>query len=162
MPVASQAEGFRARVAQRELKVEAEKAIARVAETLQKEVPRVLEEQSAARPFLEPCPSGAARPSASSRVIEVDHRDAKWRITIELAMDPAVQDWLTITDKPPSGGTPVRLRCACRWCIPSCGSFAARSLGDRGAGAGRGSAWALPKSPRETPACPIRHHPAKR
>ena len=43
-----QAEGFRARVAQRELKAEAEKASSRVAETLQKEVPRVLEEQSAA------------------------------------------------------------------------------------------------------------------
>ena len=51
-----QAEGFRARVAQRELKAEAEKASTRVAETLQKEVPRVLEEQSAAAPVLEPLP----------------------------------------------------------------------------------------------------------
>src|SRR3984957_309268 len=48
MPLLSQAEGYRARVAQRELKVEAEKASARVAETLQKEAPRVLEQQSAA------------------------------------------------------------------------------------------------------------------
>ena len=107
MPLLSQAEGYRARVAQRELKVEAEKATARVAETLQKEAPRVLEQQSAAQPFLERLPELVAPDqSASSRVIEVDHRGAKWRITIELAMDPAVEDWLTITDKPPSGGGP--------------------------------------------------------
>jgi hypothetical protein len=33
-------------------------------------------------------------------VIEFDHRDTKWRINIVLSMDPAVEDWLTITDKP--------------------------------------------------------------
>jgi hypothetical protein len=105
LPLLSQAEGYRARLAQRELKTEAEKASARVAETLQKEAPRVLEEQSAAQPFLERLPESVpAAISASSRVIDVDHRGAKWRITIELAMDPAVEDWLTITDKPPSRG----------------------------------------------------------
>ncbi len=107
MPLLSQAEGYRARVAQRELKVEAEKASARVAETLQKEAPRVLEQQSAAQPFLERLPESVPPDqSATSRVIEVDHRGAKWRITIELAMDPAVEDWLTITDKPSSRGNP--------------------------------------------------------
>ena len=107
LPLLSQAEGFRARLAQRELKAEAEKASARVAETLQKEVPRVLEQQSAAQPFLERLPESVpADQSASSRVIDVDHRGAKWRITIELAMDPAIEDWLTITDKPPSRSGP--------------------------------------------------------
>ena len=58
-------------------------------------------------PFLSRFPKSAPPDqSASSRVIEVDHRGAKWRITIELAMDPAVEDWLTITDKSPSGGGP--------------------------------------------------------
>src|ERR1039458_4033466 len=112
MPLLSQAEGYRARVAQRELKVEAEKATARVAETLQKEAPRVLEQQSAAQPFLERLPELVAPDqSASSRVIEVDHRGAKWRITIELAMDPAVEDWLTITDTPTSGGGRPAVTC---------------------------------------------------
>ncbi len=107
MPLLSQAEGYRARLAHRELKAEAEKANARVADTLQKEVPRVLEQQSAAEPFLEPLPESVPPDqSASSRVIEVDHRGAKWRITIELALDPSVEDWLAITDKPPSRGVP--------------------------------------------------------
>ncbi|MBZ2186094.1 MAG: ATP-binding protein [Bryobacter sp.] len=104
----SQAEGFRARAAQRELKAEAEKASTRVVETLQKEVPRVLEEQSAATPVLEPFPETVPPDqTAVSKVIEVDHRGAKWRITIELAMDAAIEDWLSISDKPATkGGDP--------------------------------------------------------
>jgi hypothetical protein len=102
-----QAEGYRARVAQRELKAEAEKASSRVAETLQKEVPRILEEQSAAEPTLETLPETILPDrSASSRVIEVEHRGTRWKITIELAMDPAIQDWLTISDKPQANGNP--------------------------------------------------------
>lgn len=103
----SQAEGFRARVAQRELKTEAEKATTRVAETLQKEVPRVLEQQSTATPFLERLPDAVLPDQmATSRVIEVDHHGAKWRITIELALDAAIEDWLTISDRIPARGGP--------------------------------------------------------
>lgn len=107
LPMLSQAERYRAREAQRELKAEAEKANARVAETLQRDAPRVLDEQSAAEPFLESLPESVLPvQSTTSRVIDVDHRNAKWRVTIELAMDPAVEDWLTISDKPPKPGTP--------------------------------------------------------
>jgi hypothetical protein len=102
-----QAEGFRARAAQRELKAEAEKASTRVAETMQKEVPRILEEQTETEPTLEPLPEEIAPDiSASSRVIEVEHRGTSWRITIELAMDPAIQDWLAISDKPQTNTNP--------------------------------------------------------
>jgi hypothetical protein len=107
LPLLSQAEGYRARVAQRELRAEAEKANARMAETVQKEVPRVLEEQTVARPFLEPLPESAPPDrSASSRQIEVEHRGTKWLITIELAMDPAIEDWITVADKPAARGEP--------------------------------------------------------
>lgn len=107
LPLLSQAEGYRARVAQRELRAEAEKANTRVAETLQKEVPPVLEQQAVARPFLERLPESAPPDrSASSRLIEVEHRGVKWLITIELAMDPAIEDWITVTDKPAARGVP--------------------------------------------------------
>jgi hypothetical protein len=107
LPLLSQAEGYRARVAQRELKIEAEKAGTRVAQTLQKEAPRILEQQSAAQPFVEPLPQSVLEDrSATVRVIDVDHRGAKWRIAIELAMDPAIEDWIAISDKPPSSGAP--------------------------------------------------------
>jgi hypothetical protein len=107
LPMLSEAEGYRARVAQRELKAEAEKASARVAETLQKEAARVLEEQSGTEPFMEPLPEAMPPDrSASVRIIDVDHRGLKWRITIDLSMDPAIEDWISISDKPPSGNGP--------------------------------------------------------
>jgi hypothetical protein len=101
MPLLSQAEGFRARVAQRELRAEADKANARVAETLEKEAAPVLEVQTAMPPVTDPLPhSLPPDPSGSSRVIEVTHRGVQWRITIELSLDPAVEDWLSVTDRP--------------------------------------------------------------
>jgi hypothetical protein len=100
-----QAEGFRARAAQKELKAEAEKATSRIADTLQKEVPKVLEQQTAAKPVPEPLPKSVpADDTALSRVIDVEHRGAKWRITIELAMDSAIEDWLSISDNPGGKG----------------------------------------------------------
>jgi len=102
MPLLSEAEGFRARVAQRELRVEAEKANARVAETIQNEVPPVLQAQSELPPLTEPPPQTLTPdPSGTSRVIELTHRGVQWKITIELSLDHAVEDWLTLTDRPP-------------------------------------------------------------
>jgi hypothetical protein len=107
LPLLSQAEGHRARVSPRELKVEAEKANERVAETLQKEAAPILEQQTTSKPFLERLPESVPPDlSAVARVIEVAHRGAKWRITIELAMDPAIEEWITITDKPSSQAGP--------------------------------------------------------
>ena len=107
LPMLSQAEGFRARVAQRELRAEADKANTRVAETIQKEAPPILEEQTSSKPQTEPLPrTMPADATASSRVIELDHRGIKWRITIILSMDAGVEDWLSITDKPPSKNGP--------------------------------------------------------
>jgi hypothetical protein len=107
LPMLSQAEGFRARVAQRELRTEAEKANIRVAEAIQNEAPPVLEQQSATNPVIEALPQALPTDeSGSSRVIEVDHRGTKWKITIVLSIDPAVEDWLSITDKPASNKGP--------------------------------------------------------
>jgi histidine kinase/DNA gyrase B/HSP90-like ATPase len=101
LPLLSEAEGFRARVAQRELRAEAEKANARVADTIEKEAPPVLEAQSQAPPVTDPPPESLPPdPTGTSKVIDVTHRGAQWRITIELSLDPAVEDWLTLTDRP--------------------------------------------------------------
>ena len=107
MPLLSQAEGFRARAAQRELRAEADKANERVAQTLEKEAPPVLEAQTAMPPVTGPLPQSLQPdPSGSSRVIEVTHRSVQWRITIELSLDPAVEDWLSVTDRPAAKDAP--------------------------------------------------------
>jgi hypothetical protein len=103
MPLLSEAEGFRARLVQRELRAEAEKANARVAETLEKEAPPVLDAQSMATPVVAPPPqSVSADPSGTSKVIELSHRGTSWRVTIELSLDPAVEDWITLADSTPA------------------------------------------------------------
>lgn len=107
LPMLSQADLYRALEAKRELRTEAEKANSRIAETIQKETPPVLEQQSTSAPTPEMLPEAVPLDhSASSRVIEVDHRGAKWRITVQLSMDPAVEDWLSISDKPASSSRP--------------------------------------------------------
>jgi hypothetical protein len=109
LPLLSQAEGFRARAIQQspELRTEAEKANARVAETIEKEAPPVLETQSTLPPVVDPPPQSILLdPAGSSRVIELAHRGVQWRITIELSVDPGVEDWLTLTDRPSLNNAP--------------------------------------------------------
>lgn len=100
LPLLSQAEGFRARAAKRELRIEAEKANARVAETLEKEAPPTLSAQSKSAPVEGPPPQIiAGDPRRTSKVIELSHRGTPWRVTIELSLDSSVEDWVTLADK---------------------------------------------------------------
>jgi hypothetical protein len=101
LPLLSEAEGFRARLVRRELRLEAEKANAAVAEAIKKEAPPVLESQSTAPPVVDPPPQSVRPdPTGTSKVIELTHRTTQWKITIELSLDPGVEDWLTLSDKP--------------------------------------------------------------
>jgi len=101
LPMLTQAEGFRARVAARELQGEAEKATDHVAESIQKDIPPVLEKladepsDSAALPESVPPASQSVR-----REIELSHRGTVWRVSIELAMDPSLEDWIAVSDRP--------------------------------------------------------------
>jgi hypothetical protein len=109
IPLLAQAEGFRARAVQPspELRNEADKANARVAETIEKEAPPVLETQSTLPPLADPPPQSISRdPMGSSCVIGLTHRGVLWRVTIELSVDPGVEDWLTLSDRPGSRGGP--------------------------------------------------------
>ena len=102
----SQAEGYRARVAQRELAPKPRR--------LTPEWPRRSKRKFLvswnSRPshvrFLSAAGIRAAPTDRRAAAIEVEHRGAKWLITIELAMDPAIEDWITVTDKPAARGAP--------------------------------------------------------
>lgn len=110
LPLLSEAEGFRARVAQRELRAEAERANERVAEAIAKDIPPVLEAQTVLPPVeagpTEPLPED---PTGTSRVVRVQHRGTEWVITIELSTDPGVADWLSLSDLPASGNNPRQI-----------------------------------------------------
>ena len=64
---------------------------------------RVLENQTGLPPITDPPPQSIPPdPTGSSRVIDLTHRGATWRITIELSLDPAIEDWLSLSDKAPT------------------------------------------------------------
>jgi hypothetical protein len=97
-----QAEGYRVRAKQAELKQGAELANKRTAETIEREVPPVIEKQLNEEPAPKTPPQTLppAAEAISSRQIEVTLRDCKWKIILELSNDPAISDWVSISDKP--------------------------------------------------------------
>jgi len=95
-----QAEGHRVRLRPKELKLGAEKATRRTAETVEREVPQILLEQITNSPEVrEPPFTLDAVPILSHRTIEVDLNGLKWEIVLELSNDPSIGDWIEICDQ---------------------------------------------------------------
>jgi hypothetical protein len=102
LPLLEQAEGHRVRAKQDELKRGAEIATERTADVIEREVPPVIEKQRDEEPVAK-SPPRALPPTtatASKREIEITLRDCKWKITLDLSNDPAVGDWVSISDHP--------------------------------------------------------------
>jgi hypothetical protein len=102
LPLIEQAEGYRARIRKDELKLGADIANKRTADAIEREVPPVIEKQLEE----EPAPKNPPRnllpteETISKRVIEVTLHDNTWQITLELSNDPAISEWVSISDKP--------------------------------------------------------------
>jgi len=98
LPLLSQATGHRARPTIAELKMGAEEATKHTADTIQRELPPVVEQMDD-QPDTEapPLQLPTATP-ASERVIEVDFGQYRWQITLQLTTDPAVGDWISYSD----------------------------------------------------------------
>lgn len=101
LPLLEQAEGYRVRPKEAELKTGAEVAVQKTAETIQREVPPVLEQQLDEQPDSQPPPPQLPKATvASTREIIVELQGYTWKIILELSNDPAVGDWITISDQP--------------------------------------------------------------
>ena len=104
-PLLNQAEGYRVRQKTPDLKPGAETSTRRTAKTVENEVPPVVETQIREDPENEPPPPDlptTAMPVADKNVlVEIDGK--KWEISIELSNDPAISDWLTVSDEPWDG-----------------------------------------------------------
>ncbi len=100
LPLLGQAEEHRVRATQKELQRGAEKAAERTADVIRTEVPAVLEHQLQEGPDTQSPPEALpAAVFASTREIDVELRGTPWRIVLELSADPAVSDWVTVSDK---------------------------------------------------------------
>ena len=110
LPLLSEAEGHRTRVKQEDVRAGAQIAIERTADVLERDAAPVIEEQIDEP---DPGPTPDALPPAelaSRRLIEIVCDGVPWQIELELSTDPAVSDWLYVSDAPtPATGGPRTL-----------------------------------------------------
>jgi hypothetical protein len=102
LPLLTQAEGHRVRPSPGALQAGARTAVERTAGVIERDVPEVLENEIAAGPDPAPPPQGLPRAEslAGERTIDVELRGQHWRIILELTTDPAIGDWVSISDRP--------------------------------------------------------------
>lgn len=96
----SQAEGYRVRSKTQDLKEGAEISTRRTSKTVKKEVPPVVEKQltEGTENTLPPHDLPKAKVSVANKSVSVQIDGKLWEISIELSNDPAVGDWLDVSD----------------------------------------------------------------
>ncbi|MGH9822244.1 MAG: ATP-binding protein [Blastocatellia bacterium] len=100
LPLLDQAEGYRARLQMKELKSGAQTATERTAETIEREVPQVLQEQfDTPQDTSDPPPTLPPTRTLSRREIDVELGGQRWQIVLELSDDPSVGDWVEHYDQ---------------------------------------------------------------
>ncbi len=102
----SQAEGYRTRVRPQDVIAPAQLAVDTTAAALERESSTVIAEQVSeamvdddAPPLLPPAGG------TSSKAIELTVGEDKWSISIELVVDPAISDWISLSDQPSRVGS---------------------------------------------------------
>jgi Histidine kinase-, DNA gyrase B-, and HSP90-like ATPase len=113
LPLLTQAEEYRVRPRRGSFTHGARAAVERTAGVIERDVPRVINHQieagpDRARPPVALCPAHSV---ASERVIDVELRGQPWRIIIELTTDPAIGEWVSISDRPLQPAGDVQRRC---------------------------------------------------
>ena len=105
IPLLSQAEGYRVRQKTKSLKPGAETSTDRTSKTVKEEVPPVVETQLLEGPENAPPPADlpATEGLVANKDVSLDINGCTWKISIELSNDPAIGDWLSVSDEPWTG-----------------------------------------------------------
>lgn len=98
MPLIRQARNYRARPAKRALRDAAESASDRTGRSLERHGAEAIESAEAEPIDVVPPQELAPADLASRRVVDLDFEDRHWRLVLELSDDPAVGDWLEMSD----------------------------------------------------------------
>jgi hypothetical protein len=115
IPLLAQAEGHRVRPSRATLSIGARTAVDRTASVVEHDVPGVLEYEIEEGPLAAPPPVTLplTEELVAERAIDVELQGQPWRITLELSADPAVSDWVSVSDQPVSRESGVDRRCIC-------------------------------------------------
>lgn len=102
LPLLDQAMGHKARGSQDEFQKGADIAVARTADVIENEVPPVLERQIDEPPEVKSPPTNlpSTLATVSHREIDIELNGCKWKIVLDLSYDPAVGEWVSISDQP--------------------------------------------------------------
>ena len=105
IPLLSQAEGYRVRQKTKSLKPGAETSTSRTSKTVEEEVPPVVETQLLEGPESAPPPSNLPTTEGlvANKTVSIEIDGKTWEISIELSNDPAIGEWLSVSDEPWAG-----------------------------------------------------------
>ena len=107
----SQAEGHRVRIRTTDVRSGATVAVERTGDAIEHGAPAVIESQLTETPESADTPTELPPAElASHRTINLDLDGQSWQIELELSTDPAVGDWVFLSDQPgPASSSPRRL-----------------------------------------------------
>lgn len=106
LPLLKQADGYRALAARNKRKQAAQRAVARIAEVMEENLPTTLPRVADEPPVETPTEALSAQAILAQRELTIDFRGNQWLIKIELTDEPTEDQWLTISDQAPSDSIP--------------------------------------------------------
>ena len=109
LPLLKQAEGYRVRASNARLKNTATLAVGNTTKVMETHLPAVLPNIAIADPVDTPSDEIPRQVVLASRQFSVCFRDSDWLIDVGLSNDPAVGDWMSISDVPEKDNKPRRL-----------------------------------------------------
>lgn len=109
LPLLKQAEGYRARVARTQLRTSAQQAVANTAQALEDRLPQVIPIVADATPVDTPSEDAPQVSTLASRRFDIQFREKKWTINVQLTDDPAESQWLAVSDVAQLDKQPRRL-----------------------------------------------------
>ena len=115
LPLLRQAEGHRVRPKPADFIPGAGKAADTTTTVIQRFLPPLVQRQQAQPPERSSAPQELpkSKETASTRDIPVSINNVTWLIRIELSADPAIGDWLSVSDTPPKTAAPKGTRLLC-------------------------------------------------
>ena len=109
LPMLKQAEGYRVRESVTRLKTAAKQAVNNTTQVMENRLPEVLPVVAAAAPVDTPTEDVSQKAILAGRQFNIRFRDKDWSINVELTNDPAVSEWVFISDAPATTSAPRRL-----------------------------------------------------
>lgn len=106
-----QAEGHRSRPSRNVVAQKAKAAVERTATVIHDNAPEVIEDEIDSGPAEGPPPEELPVPAemTSERTIDLELKARPWRILIEITNDPAIGDWVSLSDSHPSSDNDRRV-----------------------------------------------------